>query len=127
MLEFGHFRLDPDRQILWREGQLVPIGPKVVQTLAILAASSGQVVSKDDLIRQVWGDTAVEENSLAHNISVLRRILKEDSSGAFTIETIPRRGYRFCEAPQKAASGTRQAPVPAKDGSVGSVGWRSCL
>src|SRR5271157_5923851 len=96
VLEFGHFRLDPDRQILWREGQLVPIGPKVVQTLAILVASNGQAVSKDDLIRQVWGETAVEENSLAHNISVLRKVLKEDSSGSFTIETIPRRGYRFC-------------------------------
>jgi len=107
VLEFGHFRLDPDRQILWREGQLVPIGPKVVQTLAILAARSGQVVAKDDLIRQVWGDIAVEENSLAHNIFVLRKILKEDSSGAFTIETIPRRGYRFCEIPQAlTANGT---------------------
>ena len=114
LLEFGQFRLDPERQILWREGQLAPIGPKVVQTLAILVANSGQVVSKDDLIRQVWGDTAVEENSLAHNISVLRRILKDDPSDAFTIETIPRRGYRFCGQLQESAGGTRAAPVPAK-------------
>ena len=114
MLEFGDFRLDPDRQILWREGQLVPIGPKVVQTLAILVASNGQAVSKDDLIRQVWGETAVEENSLAHNISVLRKVLKEDSSGSFTIETIPRRGYRFCQAPQKAATATEAAPIAGK-------------
>ena len=114
MLEFGHFRLDPDRQILWREGKLVPIGPKVVQTLAILVASNGQVVSKDDLIRQVWGDTAVEENSLARNIFVLRKILKEDSSGAFSIETIPKRGYRFCDTSQKQATATEEAPVAVK-------------
>jgi len=114
VLEFGDFRLDPDRQILWREGQLVPIGPKVVQTLAILVASNGQAVSKDDLIRQVWGETAVEENSLAHNISVLRKVLKEDSSGSFTIETIPRRGYRFCQAPQKAVTATEAAPIAGK-------------
>ena len=118
MLEFGHFRLDPDRQILWREGQLVPIGPKVVQTLAVLVANSGQVVSKDDLIQQVWGDTAVEENSLARNIFVLRKILKEDPSGIFSIETIPKRGYWFCETAQVAAAETEAEPPIAAKGRL---------
>jgi tetratricopeptide (TPR) repeat protein len=68
-----------------------------VQTLFVLAANEGEVVSKEELIRQVWADAAVEENNLAHNIFVLRKALKEDPSGRFSIETVPRRGYRFCE------------------------------
>lgn len=96
-LEFGCFRLDSEQMILWRDGQVVPVGPKVVKTLFVLAADAGEVVSKEELIRRVWADTAVEENSLAHNIFVLRKALKEDPSGRFSIETVPRRGYRFCE------------------------------
>jgi DNA-binding winged helix-turn-helix (wHTH) protein/tetratricopeptide (TPR) repeat protein len=106
-LEFGCFRLDPEQKILWRDGQLVPLGPKVVQTLFVLAAKPGQVVGKEELIRQVWADTAVEDSNLAHNIFVLRKALKEDASGRFTIETVPRRGYRFCEQPP-----TRPVVVP---------------
>jgi DNA-binding winged helix-turn-helix (wHTH) protein len=98
-LEFGCFRLDPEQKILWRDEQVVPLGPKVVQTLFVLAANAGEVVSKEELIRQVWAGIAVEDNSVAHNIFVLRKALKEDLSGRFTIETVPRRGYRFCEKP----------------------------
>ncbi len=106
-LEFGYFRLDPEQKILWRDGQVLPLGPKVVQTLFVLAAHAGEVVGKEELIRQVWADVAVEENNLAHNIFVLRKTLKEDPSGRFTIETVPRRGYRFCERPP-----TRPLVVP---------------
>ena len=126
-LEFGCFRLDPEQMILWRDGQVVPVGPKVVKTLFVLASDAGEVVSKEELIRQVWADTAVEENSLAHNVFVLRKALKEDPSGQFTIETVPRRGYRFCEnlpakpvlvpPPEAATTDLPTAPpvvIPAK-------------
>ena len=120
-LEFGCFRLDPEQKILWRDGQLVPLGPKVVQTLFVLAAHAGEVVGKEELIRQVWADTAVEDSNLAHNIFVLRKALKEDPSGRFTIETVPRRGYRFCEGARRLGrswslrpwSPTRTRPVAA--------------
>jgi DNA-binding winged helix-turn-helix (wHTH) protein/tetratricopeptide (TPR) repeat protein len=94
--EFGSFRVDLDQKILWRDGQVVPLGPKVVHTLVILISNRDQVVSKEDLVGQIWGDTVVGENSLAHNIFVLRKALREDSDG-FAIETVPRRGYRFCQ------------------------------
>ena len=109
-LEFGCFRLDPEQKILWRDGQVVPLGPKVVQTLYVLAANSGEVVGKEELIRQVWPDITVDDNNLAHNIFVLRKTLKEDPSGRFTIETVPRRGYRFFEKPE-----ARPVAVPASD------------
>jgi DNA-binding winged helix-turn-helix (wHTH) protein/tetratricopeptide (TPR) repeat protein len=136
-LEFGCFRLDPQQKILWRDGQVVPLGPRVVQTFFVLAANAGEVVSKEDLIRQVWAETAVEENNLAHNIFVLRKALKEDPSGRLTIETVPRRGYRFCEgSPPKPVivqrpEAHKPEPVisaapdssPAKKRRWGRLGW----
>ena len=115
-LEFGCFRLDPEQKILWQDGQVVPLGPKVVQTLFVLAANAGEVVGKEELIRQVWPDITVEDNNLAHNIFVLRKALKEDPSGRFSIETVPRRGYRFCEKPE-----ARPVAVPIAEPSKANI------
>ena len=117
MIHFGPFRMDAERQTLWRYGQLVPIGPKVVKTLAILVSNKDQVVLKDELIRQVWGETVVEENSLAHNISILRKFLKTDSTGAYIIETVPRRGYRFREILPESTLAAR-LPISTSPGCV---------
>ena len=88
--EFGPFRLDPANRVLLRGEQVVPLPPKVVETLLVLVAHRGHTVGKDELIRAVWPDTFVEESNLTHNISVLRKTLGETS-----IETIPKRGYRL--------------------------------
>jgi DNA-binding winged helix-turn-helix (wHTH) protein/TolB-like protein/tetratricopeptide (TPR) repeat protein len=93
--QFGSFQLDPAQHILLRDGQIVPLTPKVFETLKVLIESNGQVVDKDELLQKVWSDTVVEESSLAKNISVLRKVLNENESGKSYIETIPKRGYRF--------------------------------
>jgi DNA-binding winged helix-turn-helix (wHTH) protein/TolB-like protein/lipoprotein NlpI len=93
--EFGSFRLDPAQHVLLRDGQIVALTPKVFETLLVLVEKSGQVVDKDELLQKIWSDTFVEESSLAKNISVLRKVLKENGSGKSCIETIPKRGYRF--------------------------------
>src|SRR5690242_3374674 len=111
VLEFGDFRLDPELNVLWRQGQVVPLGPKLVRTLAVLYGNLGEVGPREDLIRQVWGETAVEENSLAHNVSVLRKILKENPSG-FVIETVPRRGYRLCGVAGVAPKSAVRVDIP---------------
>jgi DNA-binding winged helix-turn-helix (wHTH) protein/TolB-like protein/Tfp pilus assembly protein PilF len=98
--EFDSFRLDTTQHVLLRAGQIVPLTPKVFETLRVLIESNGQVVEKDELLQKVWSDTIVEETSLAKNISVLRKILSENGSGESYIETIPKRGYRF-NAPVK--------------------------
>src|SRR5688500_16793738 len=93
--EFGSFRLDPVQHILLRDGQIVPLTPKVFETLQMLVENNGQVVDKDQMLQKIWSDTIVEETSLAKNISVLRKVLKENGSVNSCIETIPKRGYRF--------------------------------
>jgi DNA-binding winged helix-turn-helix (wHTH) protein/TolB-like protein/tetratricopeptide (TPR) repeat protein len=91
---FGAFRLDPVGKILFRGNDPAPLTPKAVETLLVLVERHGQVVTKDELIGIVWPDTFVEENNLAQNISLLRRVLG-DNGGPQFIETVPKRGYRF--------------------------------
>src|SRR5689334_20570727 len=93
--DFGRFRLKTAERVLLREGELVPLTPKVFDILITLVENSGQVVAKDDLMKRVWPSTYVEEGNLTQNISLLRKALGETSGGAQFIETVPRRGYRF--------------------------------
>ena len=93
--EFGRFRLKVAERTLLREGEPVPLTPKVFDILVTLVEHGGQVVSKDDLMKRVWPNTFVEEGNLTQNISLLRKALGETSGGVQFIETVPRRGYRF--------------------------------
>lgn len=92
---FGEYRLDLKRNLLTRSGETVPLTYKALQTLAVLVESGGRVVEKDEIMRRVWQDTFVEENSLTRNISALRKALGEEPTSNLYIETVPRRGYRF--------------------------------
>lgn len=93
--EFGPFRIDPSQRVLFREGKLVALPPKIFETLLALVERSGQIVEKDELIKEVWPETIVEENNLTQYISALRKTLGDGRHEHRYIETIPRRGYRF--------------------------------
>ena len=69
--------------------------PKVFDTLLLLIENCGHVLSKKELMQQVWPDSFVEENNLAQNISILRKALGESKQGEQYIQTVPKRGYRF--------------------------------
>jgi DNA-binding winged helix-turn-helix (wHTH) protein/tetratricopeptide (TPR) repeat protein len=92
---FGPFRLDVGDRLLSREGEAITLPPKAFETLLILVQNSGRLVTKEDLIRQLWPDTFVEEANLANNISLLRKTLEDDRQGSTYIETVPKSGYRF--------------------------------
>lgn len=93
--EFGPFRLDATEHVLFRDGAVVPLKPKVFDTLLVLVENNGHVIGKDELMKTLWPDTVVEENNLNQNISVLRRALGDGENAVQYIETLPRRGYRF--------------------------------
>jgi DNA-binding winged helix-turn-helix (wHTH) protein/TolB-like protein/tetratricopeptide (TPR) repeat protein len=95
MYSFGPFQLDLRSQVLLRNGQTLPLKPKVFDVLVVLVENSGQVVCKDELMKQVWADSCVEEGNLTVSIFEIRKALGGDSNGQKYIETIPRRGYRF--------------------------------
>lgn len=97
LYRFGPFRVDPERELLLREDEAVPIAPKAFQVLLVLMRHSKQVVSKDDLMKTIWPDTFVEEANLSRNIFLLRKALGETPQDHQYVVTVPGRGYRFAE------------------------------
>ncbi len=95
IVEFEDCRLDAEHLLLYRGGQPTPLTPKVVETLVALVERSGQIVSKDELMTRLWGDTAVEESNLSQNLYVLRKALGACADGRPFVETLRGRGYRF--------------------------------
>jgi pimeloyl-ACP methyl ester carboxylesterase len=95
---FGPFRLDVGERRLTRDGTVLPVRLKVFDTLRVLVENAGRLVTKEELLEAIWPDTAVEENNLNHNVSILRKVLGEKATGQSFIETVPKVGYRFVAA-----------------------------
>ncbi len=95
LYSFGPFQLDTGEQILLRDGRPLPLKPKVFDLLVVLVENSGHVVCKDELMKQVWADSFVEEGNLAVSICEIRKVLGGSANGHTYIATVPRRGYRF--------------------------------
>src|SRR6266436_3275450 len=94
--EFGDFRLDAAKRLLRRrDGTMVPLTPRVFDTLLYMVEHHDTVLGKERLMEAVWPDSIVEENNLAQNISTLRRIFGETPGSHHFIVTVPGRGYRF--------------------------------
>ena len=110
---FGPFRYDWEQRLLFREGETVPLAPKVAETLRVLLERRGTVVEKAELMRAVWPDTTVEEIGLARNISQLRKALGDESEAGKYIETLPKRGYRFVGEVVTEDGGPARAKVGA--------------
>src|ERR1044072_7311060 len=92
--DFHGFRLEESQRRLLYQGEPVPIKPKTLDLLLFLVQRRGQLVVKDDLMREVWPDAIVEENNITVTMSILRKTLGDRVPLQF-IETVPRRGYRF--------------------------------
>lgn len=101
---FDRFTLITDQRSLLKEGQPVSIPPKAFDTLVFLVENAGNAVSKESLIASVWGGAFVEENNIAQNISLLRRILGQNKQTVF-IETVSKYGYRFVAPIELAGQG----------------------
>lgn len=93
--EFGPFRVLPVERRVLRGGDVVPLTPKVFDTLLALVQNSGRLVAKDELMKMIWQDSFVEEGNLTQNIFILRKTLGESPHDHQYIVTIPGQGYRF--------------------------------
>jgi DNA-binding winged helix-turn-helix (wHTH) protein len=114
--EFGPFRVDVHAKVVLRGGELVPLTPKAVELLIALIEARGDVRTKDQLLKQVWPDSFVEEANLSHQIYKLREALSDQQGEPF-IQTVPRRGYRFVATVVEGRSpdGNQAAAVIAVD------------
>ena len=94
-VRFGPFRVDPVRRRLLKDEALVPLTPKVFTLLQAFVDQPGRLLTKDMLLRTVWPNVTVEENSLTHSVATLRKALGDDIRAHSFIVTVPGQGYRF--------------------------------
>ena len=92
---FGEFVLDSRRHTLSRADSPVFLTPKAFDVLLFLVQNSNRLVTKEELLQAVWGDTFVEEGNVAQHVSQLRKALGDNPEDARLIATIARKGYRF--------------------------------
>jgi TolB-like protein/Tfp pilus assembly protein PilF len=102
--EFGVYRLDVHGGMLFREGDRVSLPLKAAELLVALVQAGGRVLTREQLLQQLWPDTVVQEGSLTSHVSVLRKALGEGPEGGDFIETLPKRGYRFVAPVKRAGS-----------------------
>ena len=92
---FPPFELDIRERRLTCDGRPLPLRGKVFDTLSLLLARAGHLVSREELMKAIWPDATVDENNLEHNLSVLRKVFRQNQPDIKFIETVSRRGYRF--------------------------------
>lgn len=109
---FEGFELDADGFELRRDGSPVKIEPQVFDVLAVLVRNHGRVVTKEELLDEVWGDRFVSESALTSRLKAARRALGDDGRQQRCIATVHGRGYRFV-APTREITGSGPAVPPA--------------
>src|SRR5690242_484589 len=118
ILVFPPFRLDAANEQLWRESNLVGLRPKTFEVLLYLVQHSQRLVTKRELLDNIWAGASVSDELLRGYIRELRDALGDDAKKPLYIETIPARGYRFLPqvegelSPQKTPSELKRAKVP---------------
>jgi serine/threonine-protein kinase len=115
-ISFGPCAFDPQNRLLWRDGVVVALPPRVLGVLETLLQRPGEVVARQELLDSVWKDAFVTDTSLAEAVSVLRQALGDDPQSPTYVQTVHRRGYRFV-APVALApvAGSDQGPPPFAD------------
>lgn len=92
--QFGEFRLDVRRKVLSQGEHSVAMPLKQLEVLSMLVRNRGELVTKEEILDEIWEDSFVEESNLSRHIYLLRKTLKDLGADGL-IENVPRRGYRF--------------------------------
>lgn len=92
---FGPYFVDTNRLELKRSNDIIAVQPQVFSLLVFLIENCGRVVSKDEIIENVWNGRIVGDGTLNARINALRRALGDDGATQTMIRTLPRQGFRF--------------------------------
>ena len=123
---FGPYRINPDGPTLWRHGERVSLRPKAVRLLAYLAANPRRVISRSELLNEVWDGARVSAGVLKVQIHALRQALGDDASISRFVETVGRDGYRFLVGvSSEDNAGAKARGVFGRE--VAAAGLRQCM
>jgi DNA-binding winged helix-turn-helix (wHTH) protein/Flp pilus assembly protein TadD len=98
LFRFGEYEVDALARTAQRQGVALALSRRAFDVLLYFVQNPGRAISKDELLKSVWADATVDENSLAQSVSVLRRALDEKRGENSYIVTLPGRGYQFISA-----------------------------
>ncbi len=119
-IRFGAYELDRDAMELRKHGVPVRLQEQPFRVLSILAERPGEVITREQLQQQIWGNTFVDfDQSLNKAVNRVREALNDNAGTPRYVETVPRRGYRFIAT--VAAAPQTEAPAPAAPVSAVSV------
>ena len=124
LIQFGKFQIDARARTLRREEEIVALNYRAFDVLLYFAQNPGRALTRDELLKNVWPDTFVDEHSLAQSISVLRRALNEKPGDNSYIVTLPGRGYQFVAPVQVVAT---ENPTVVPDAATAASHSRSGL
>ena len=118
-VRFGPYRLDPREERVWRGEELVKLTAKTFSVLRYLAERPGHLVTKEELFKALWPETAVSDAALTRCIHELREALSDDPREPHYVETVHRRGFRFIGPPADVREPTTRTQTKyAKSGDV---------
>ncbi len=114
-LSFGPFTVTPHERLVMRGGVALPMGAKSFDTLIALMSRPNEVISKWELMAQVWPGMAVEEANLRFHIAALRKALGDGKDGARYITTLSGHGYCFVAAISQVEIPAERRPAPRRE------------
>ncbi len=130
-LRIGAWRVDPKSGQISRNGETARVDVRTMRLLLCLAEHSGEVVSIDDLLSQVWSEVSVAPDSVYQAVASLRRLLGDDPKQPTYIETVPRLGYRMVAtvSPWTPRQGREQQPFsfPSHCSAAAEIHRRAAL
>src|ERR1700686_3972751 len=124
---FGAFELNLVTGEIRKSGRVVQLSPQPFRLLALLASAPGQLMTRDAIRRELWGNNSLIdfEGRLNFCVRKIRIVLGDNSKRPRYIETLPRRGYRFVAKssthPQGPPAGSRRNGVPSDRPVAGGV------
>lgn len=117
-LSYQHIEIDTHNQTVCIKGESITLAPKVYDLFLYFCQNSQRVISKDELMEQVWAGTLVTENAISRTLVKVRKVLDDDPKAPEFVVTVPRKGYRMSKAFD--ASDVSQS-IGFKDGSAAQV------
>jgi DNA-binding winged helix-turn-helix (wHTH) protein/predicted ATPase len=126
---FEEFELDTDAFELRRAGESVRLEPQVFGVLACLVGRHERLVSRDELLDEVWGTRFVSDATVASRVKAARRAIGDDGTAQRLIRTVTGRGYRFVGGVETVDHGppARESLAPCPVELVGREGQLSVL
>lgn len=110
ILRFADCILDPDCQSLRRGGARVAVEPQVFALIRLLAENAERMVTRDEMIKVVWGGRVLSESAISSRIAAARKAVGDDGRRQAVIRTIHRRGLQMAVP---VTSGPAVQPVAA--------------